>query len=335
MTPGNNGENTPSAPQGDDDPFGYLYEDGQAAGATPPSGGGGYGYPGPRSSYNQVRAVGDRRPAYGQQTYGGQQAYGQQVPHQQAQQPQQGYGQPNAHYTAPEAQPGGATVASPQYAPAGGGGRGRGPNTKGLLIAAVAVVAVVALGIGAALITGNDDDKGADAGAGSTPSQAESVKPSEKPKKKPQPKTELPETDAKALKLEGGTTTASDVKGAKAGGGVYVAGFDKVGAQITWTVDGIPKAGSYKLWVNYGVPGKDSNATILVNGNKQTRPLNMENFSHADEGDWEKGWTHTWALVQLTKGTNTVTLSCAQSDLCGTTGANIDQMWLKEAGSTG
>ncbi|MEU6825703.1 carbohydrate-binding protein [Streptomyces atriruber] len=330
MTPGNNGENTPSAPQGDDDPFGYLYEDGQAAGATPPSGGGGYGYPGPRSSYNQVRAVGDRRPAYGQQTYGGQQAYGQQVP-QQTQ--QQAYGQPNAHYTAPEAQPGGAPVASPQYAPADGG-RGRGPNTKGLLIAAIAVVAVVAIGIGAAMLFGGGDDKKDGADAGGKPSQAESVRPSEKPEKKPDKKVELPETDAKALKLEGGTSTASDVKGAKAAGGVYVAGFDKVGAQVTWTVNGIPKAGAYSLRVNYGVPGKDSNATILVNGKKQTRPLNMKNFAHGEEGNWEKGWTNTWAVVQLTKGTNTVTLTCAQSDLCGTTGANIDQMWLVE-GSNG
>ncbi|MFH8609175.1 carbohydrate-binding protein [Streptomyces sp. NPDC018029] len=321
MTPGNNGENTPSAPQGDDDPFGYLYEDGQAAGATPPGGGGGYGYPGPRSSYNQVRAVGDRRPAYGQQTYG------QQVP-QQAQ--QQAYGRPNAHYTAPEAQPGGAPVTQPMQ-PASGGGRGRGPNTKGLLIAAIAVVAVVAIGIGAAMIFGGGgDEKDGEAQAGGKPTQAESVKPSEKPSKKPEKPVELPKTDAKALKLEGGTTTASDVDGAKASGGVYVAGFDKVGAQVTWTVNGIPKAGSYSLRVNYGVPGKDSNATILVNGKKQTRPLNMKNFAHAEEGDWEKGWTNTWAVVQLTKGTNTVTLTCAQSDLCGTTGANIDQMWLVE-----
>ncbi|MFD4632621.1 carbohydrate-binding protein [Streptomyces sp. NPDC058284] len=335
MTPGNNGETTPSAPQGDDDPFGYLYEDGQAAGATPPSGGGGYGYPGPRSSYNHVRAVGDRRPytpQQGQQPYG-QQTYGQQVPQQQAQQP---YGRPNAHYTAPEAQPGGAPVTSPQYAPAGGGGgRGRGPNTKGLLIAAIAVVAVVAIGIGAAMIFGRNDDKsGGDTDAGGKPTQAESVKPSEKPSKKPEKKVDLPKTDAKALKLEGGTTTASDVAGAKADGGVYVAGFDKVGAQVTWTVNGIPKSGSYSLRVNYGVPGKDSNATILVNGKKQTRPLNMTNFAHAEEGSWDKGWTNTWAVVQLTKGTNTITLTCAQSDLCGTTGANIDQMWLVK-GSNG
>ncbi|MEV2254813.1 carbohydrate-binding protein [Streptomyces sp. NPDC050147] len=325
MTPGNNGEHTPNAPEGDEDVFGYLYEDGQAAGATPPSGGGGYGYPGTRSSYNQVRAVGDRRPnSYGPQaatTYG-------QVPQQQA------YGQPNTHYAAPETQPGKAPT-TPQYTPAsrGSGGRGSGPNTKGLLIAAIAVVAVVAIGIAAAMTFGgggDGDDEGGEKKAGGQATQAESVKPSEKPTKEPADPAELPKTDAKALKLEGGTTTASDIEGAESEGGVYVTGFDKVGAQVTWTVNGIPKAGSYSLRVNYGVPGKDSNATILVNGKKQTRPLNMGNFSKADEGDWEKGWTNTWAVVQLTKGTNAVTLSCAQSDLCGTTGANIDQMWLVE-----
>ncbi len=326
MTPGNNGENTPSAPQGDDDPFGYLYEDGQAAGATPPGSGGGYGYPGPRSSYHHVRAVGDRRPtSYGQPQ--ATQPYGQQVPPQQAQQP---YGRPNPHYTAPEAQPGGAPVASPRNAPPGGG-RGRGPNSKGLLIAAIAVVAVVAIGIGAAMLFGRDDDKGGEEQAGGKPTAARTVEPSEKPtKKKPAEKTELPKTDAKALQLQGGTTTASDVAGAKAAGGVYVTGFDKVGAQVTWTANGIPKAGSYSLRVNYGVPGKDSNATILVNGKKQIRPLNMKNFAHAKEGEWDKGWTNTWAVVQLTKGTNTVTLTCEQDNLCGSTGANIDQMWLVE-----
>ncbi|MGW7079303.1 carbohydrate-binding protein [Streptomyces sp. NPDC054866] len=327
MTPGNNGDHTPNPPEGDDDPFGYLYEDGQAAGATPPSGGGGYGYPGQRSSYNQVRAVGDRRPnAYGTQSAP---TYGQQVPPQ-----QQAYGQPNAHYAAPETQPGGAPT-TPQYTPAsrGSGGRGGGPNTKGLLIAAIAVVAVVAIGITAAMLSGGGDEGGEkEAGSGST--QAESVKPSEKPTKKPEDPVELPKTDAKALKLEGGTTTASDIEGAESDGGVYVSGFDKVGAQVTWTVNGIPESGSYSLHVNYGVPGKDSNATILVNGKKQTRPLNMKNFAHAEEGDWEKGWTNTWAVVQLTKGTNSVTLTCAQSDLCGTTGANIDKMWLVE-GSKG
>lgn len=317
MTPGNNGENTPSAPQGDDDPFGYLYEDGQAAGATPPGGGGGYGYPGPRSSYNQVRAVGDRRPAYGQQTYG------QQVP-QQAQ--QQAYGRPNAHYTAPEAQPGGAPVTQPMQ-PASGGGRGRGPNTKGLLIAAIAVVAVVAIGIGAAMIFGGGgDEKDGETQASGKPTQAESVKPSEKPSKKPEKPVELPKTDAKALKLEGGTTTASDIEGAKAAGGVYVAGLNKTGAQVTWTVNGIPKDGPYTLFVSYGVPGKDAETTLAVNGKVSERKLRMGNFANAAEGAWDKGWTYTYVYAELAKGTNTFTVSCQPGDKCD---ANLDQFWLK------
>ncbi|MFB7116279.1 carbohydrate-binding protein, partial [Streptomyces sp. NPDC056291] len=107
MTPGNSGASTPE----DDDPFGYLYADGQANGAQPPSGG--YGYP---NSVNRVRAVGQRQ--YGQ------------VPQQQG-----AYGQPSAHYAAPETLPGGAPTRQQSQ---GGGGRGRGPNTKGLLIGAIA-----------------------------------------------------------------------------------------------------------------------------------------------------------------------------------------------------
>jgi len=317
MAPADNGASTPE----DDDPFGYLYADGQAAGATPPSGGGGYGYPGPRS-YHQVRPVGERQ--YGQQPQAAPTAaYGQAPP----QQPQ-AYGRPNAHYSAPETLPGGAptTVTPPLRGGDGGGGRGRGPNTKGLLIGALAVVAAVVIGIGVAVLGGDnkDDDKGGDAGA--EPSGgSQSVQPSETATKKADKPVDLPKTDAKALKLEGGTSTASTVQGAKADGGVYVQGFNQVGAKLTWTVNGIPKDASYSLRVNYGVPGKDADATITVNGKAQTRPLNMDNFSGAKEGDWEKGWTNTWAVVQLSKGTNAITISCEQGNQCD---ANFDQMWL-------
>ncbi|WP_329572685.1 carbohydrate-binding protein [Streptomyces sp. NBC_01361] len=322
MAPADNGEGTPA----DDDPFGYLYADGQAAGATPPSGGGGYGYPGPRS-YHQVRPVGERQ--YGQQPQQAPTAaYGQAPPQQQP----QGYGQPNAHYSAPETLPGGAptTVTPTQHG--GGGGRGRGPNTKGLLIGALAVVAAVVIGIGVAVLGGdsNDDAKGGDAG-GQPSGGSQSVQPSETASKKADEPVDLPKTDAKALKLEGGTVTASDVKGAKADGGTYVAGFNQVGAKLTWTVNGIPKDGAYSLRVNYGVPGKNANATITVNGKVQTRPLNMENFSDAKEGDWEKGWTNTWSVVQLSKGTNAISISCEQGNQCD---ANFDQMWLVK-GSNG
>ncbi|MEU6660461.1 carbohydrate-binding protein [Streptomyces sp. NPDC046821] len=327
MAPADNGASTPE----DDDPFGYLYADGQAAGATPPSGGGGYGYPGPRSSYHQVRPVGERQ--YGQQQAAPTAAYGQ-VPGQQAQaygQQAQGYGQPNAHYSAPETLPGGATTTVTPQQGGNGGGRGRGPNHKGLLIGALAVVAAVVIGIGVAVLGGDNKGDAAAANAGATPSSdSQPAQPSQKPAKKADEPVDLPKTDAKALKLDGGTSTATTVPGAKADGGVYVQGFNQVGATLTWTVNGIPKDGTYSLRVNYGVPGKDASALITVNGKEQTRPLNMKNWANAKEGDWEKGWTNTWAAVQLSKGTNAITISCADGNQCD---ANFDQMWLVKGGN--
>ncbi|MFI9753896.1 CBM35 domain-containing protein [Streptomyces collinus] len=300
MTPGNNGASTPE----DDDPFGYLYADGQANGAQPPSGG--YGYP---NSVNRVRAVGTRQ--YGQQPQNTQTAPYGQVPQQQG-----SHSQPNAHYAAPETLPGGAQTAH-HATPAGGGGRGgRGPNTKGLLIGAIAVVAAVVIGIGVAMLGGDKDKDDASDKTGTTPTQSEESKPSPSASKAGAAKQDLPKTDAKALRLSPGMTTASEFKGAKADGGVYVTGFNQVGAKVTWTVDGIEKAGSYQLNVDYGVPGTDANATVVVNGKAQTRPLDMGNFGNTPKGDWEQGWKNTWAIVNLTKGTNTIELACNEGNKC-------------------
>ncbi|MFF3889137.1 CBM35 domain-containing protein [Streptomyces sp. NPDC001914] len=316
MTPGNNGASTPE----EDDPFGYLYADGQANGATPPPGGGGYGYPG---SVNRVRAVGERK--YGQQTAQG--GYGQQAPTAPyGQVPQQGgHGQPNAYYGAPETAPGGAqTARTPMPGHGDGGGRGRGPNTKGLLIGAIAVVAAVVIGIAVAMTGGGDDDKGDQ--AGTTPTASQSAAPTQQETKNADEPKALPKIDAKALKLDGGVTTASDIQGAKADGGVYVTGFNHVGASVIWNVSGIEKAGKYTLNVDYGVPGKDANATLTVNGTAQDRPLNLQNFAKAAEGDAAKGWTNTWADITLNKGTNTIQISCAEGNQCD---ANFDQLWLE------
>ncbi|MGW7268603.1 CBM35 domain-containing protein [Streptomyces sp. NPDC054842] len=313
MTPGNNGASTPE----DDDPFGYLYADGQAAGAQPPSGG--YGYPG---SVNRVRAVGERQ--YGQQAGYGQQAptaqYGQQAPAapygQQA--PQQAYGQQQAHQGAP-----GATVTS-RSAGLDGGGRGRGPNTRGLLIGAVAVVAAVVVGIGIVMSGGDSDDSKDDKAGGSTPTASQSAEPSKSSGAQAEDEGELPAIDAKALRLDG-AVTASDVKGAKAAGGVYVTNFNQVGAAVTWNVNGIPKDGKYTVYTGYSVPGKDATATLAVNGKPQTTPLALKNWANAPEGDYEKGWTKTYNYVELNKGTNTIKISCEQGNQCD---ALLDQMWL-------
>ncbi|GES31469.1 carbohydrate-binding protein [Streptomyces angustmyceticus] len=299
MTAGNNGADTPE----NDDPFGYLYRsEGGEGGASGPSGGGPAGrQPGvPRTSYNQVRAVGQRQ-------------YGQQAPQQVT------YGQQNAHYAAPETLPGGDRARS-----AGGQGNA-GPEPRrgrnGLLIGAVAVVAVVCIGIGVAMLTNGKD--GQDTAGKQGPAAGDTVKPTDKPAGKPKP-GKLPKEEAGSLRLDGGATTVKDVPGARSSNGTYVGGMNTPGAAATWTVD-VDAPGKYKLWVGYGVPGKDANLTLNVNGTADSRPINMENFAGAPEGAWDKGWTKTWSYVQLNKGTNTVKLSCERGNQCD---VNLDKVWL-------
>ncbi|MEW2068537.1 carbohydrate-binding protein [Streptomyces sp. NPDC007346] len=328
MTAGNNGASKPE----DDDPFGYLYADGQAAGAQPP-GQGGYGYPGPaaqpgvpRTSYNQVRTVGERQ--YGQQQVP-QQGYGYPPQQNYGQPPAQQYNRPNPQYAAPETYPGGAPPAQHGSVPGGGSGGRGGPNTKALLIAAVAVVAVVLIGIGAALLSGDDGDKDKKNEAVSSEGPAGEVKESDKadePEKKtdetPAP-VELPKQDAATLTLGGTASLDSSVKGAKGANGNYI-NLNEVGRSATWTVE-VPEAGAYTLYVTYGVPGKDAKTTLTVNA-QEPRGINMKNFAKAAEGDLEKGWTNTYAYVQLDKGSNTLKLSCETGDECD---ANLDQLELK------
>ncbi|MFJ4619960.1 carbohydrate-binding protein [Streptomyces sp. NPDC088812] len=314
MTPGNNGASTPE----DDDPFGYLYADGQANGAQPPSGG--YGYP---NSVSRVRTVGERR--YGQQPQQQTAQYGQ---YGQPTVPQQGaYGQPNGH-TAPGTAPGGnAPTGGRRSAPSGG--RGRGPNTKGLLIGAVAVLAAVVVGIAVVMTNGSgDDDSQDDAGQVSTaPTATASASPSESGGDDASDEAELPTIDAKALRLGGTAALASDVEGAQADGGIYVANLNAVGNSVTWTVDGIPEEGTYTLFAHYSTAGDDQSMTLTINGKKFGTPLSMKNYAHAADGDFAKGWTTTYAYPALTKGTNTVSLSCENGDKCNVL---LDQLWLKQ-----
>ncbi|MGW1374109.1 carbohydrate-binding protein [Streptomyces sp. NPDC002446] len=299
MTAGNNGADTPE----NDDPFAYLYrsEGGQDSAAGSAGDGAPARQPGvPRTSYNQVRAVGQRQ-------------YGQQAPQQIT------YGQPNATYAAPETLPGGDRT---RAVPAAGHHGGAEPRRRnGLLIGAVAVVAVVCIGIGVAMLTNSGDKKTDDAGKPG-PTAGDTVKPNE-PTGKPEP-GELPKDDAGTLRLDGGASTAKDVPGARSSGGTYVAGMNTPGASATWTLD-VPKSGDYTVFVGYGVPGKDAKSTMTIN-DTDTRKINMGNFAKAAEGDWEKGWTRTFSWVQLKQGQNTVKVSCEQGDQCD---FNLDQVWLK------
>ncbi|MFF7950477.1 carbohydrate-binding protein [Streptomyces griseorubiginosus] len=311
MTSGNNGASTPE----DDDPFGYLYADGQANGAQPPSGG--YGYP---NSVNRVRSVGQRQ--YGQQQAptAPTAAYGQ-VP----QQPQGAYGQPSAHYAAPETFPGSAPTSQQPMPGYSGGGRSGGPNTKGLLIGAIAVVAAVVIGISVAMLGGDDDKKDTGNEAGASPSVSQSAQPSASSSGEADAK-ELPKIDAKALNLGTGVTTASDVEGASADGGVYVSGLNQTGASVTWNVNGIPESGAYTLFARYSTADEDQSMTLTVNGKQFGSKVNFGNFAHAKDGDFAKGWTKTYVWPTLNKGTNTISVSCQDGDKCNIL---LDQFWLK------
>ncbi|MFC9308695.1 CBM35 domain-containing protein [Streptomyces sp. NPDC057011] len=334
-TPANNGPHGGASKPEDDDPFGYLYADGQAAGAAPPASGGGYGYPGPaagghpgaqpgvpRTSHHQVRTVGERRNAGGQRG---------QVPVQQP--PYQ------AQYQSPEAlQAGGYGVPPQQQAPqhqtqtitpsGGHGGHGGGSSRKGLLIAAVAVVGAVVIGIGAALAFGDKDkgknDDAANAGQQSAAPQNPSSAPpsgSPKPSQAPLPKGEAA---GAGMVLSGGARLENAVPGSKSSGGQYVGGFNQPGAALTWTVD-VPEAGDYTLFVNYGVPGKDGKATLTVNGQSPNQSLNLSNFAKAADGAWDKGWTRTYAWITLKKGSNALKISCEAGNQCD---AIFDQLEL-------
>ncbi|MET9348661.1 carbohydrate-binding protein [Streptomyces termitum] len=320
MAAGNDGASKPK----DEDPFGYLYADGQDASGRSAQGGG-YGYPGPapaqpgvpRTSYNQVRTVGERQ-------YGGpqQQAY---VPPQQ----QAPYGQPHPQYAAPETYGNGQPPRqSPPPAPRGGG---RGPNTRGLLIGAIAVVGVVVAGIAAAVINNMGGETDPKAG-GTTPTSAPATA-SEEPTASAEPsgeptKTALPKQDAATLQLGGPAAVGKDIKGAKGPGGTYVM-LNGVGGSASWTVD-VPEAGDYTLRITYSVPGEDYNAMLTVN-NRPPYKINMKNYARAAQGDWEKGWTTTFGYATLDKGTNSLKISCEQENTCG---GIIDQVYL-EAGKAG
>ncbi|GAA4913416.1 CBM35 domain-containing protein [Streptomyces coeruleoprunus] len=308
MAAGNNG-NGAGTPE-DDDPFGYLYADGQASG-TQGQRQGGYGYPGPaaqpgrpRTSYNHVRAVGERQ-------YGGQapqQPYGQ-VP------PQAQYGQPHPQYAAPETYPGGAPTRPGPPQPAGRG-RSGGPNTRGLLIGAITVVLVVVAGITVAVLTNGSDDKNKRNPSPSAPATGVQESPSPQPSSSGEPPAaELPKQDAATLQLTPPAMLAKDIKGAEGTDGAYVTGFNAVGAAVTWKAQ-VQQAGEYKLYVRYAIPAADANATLSVNGKPASNPIGLKNFIHSTDPNWEKNWQTTWAPVTLQEGENEIKISCEQGNQC-------------------
>ncbi|GAA2489584.1 hypothetical protein GCM10010406_27200 [Streptomyces thermolineatus] len=305
MTAGPNG--TPE----NDDPFAYLYRGEGEQGA----GQGTAGQPGvPRTSYNQVSRVGERRPS----------APG-------------GYGYP-PQAPQPQPQPGGQGPAAPggraASRQAAGAAQGGGPNRKGLLIGAIAVVAAVVVGISvAALSSGDDEDKQADDPAATAPADPGGEDPGNKAAdgdddkgkdKKDAKKFKTLTAFANSLRLDGGATASTEHAGASGPNGAYVDHMNVVGASATWTFD-VPEAGPYTFFIGYGNAGETATPTLTVNGTAQDRKINMDNFT--GEKDWSKAWTKTFSFVNLNKGTNTLKISCEDGDKCG---FNLDKVWLKQ-----
>lgn len=314
MTAGSNG--TPE--HGDDDPFGYLYRgDGEqpAPAAERPGV--------PRTSYHQVTRVGERRQASQQGRYGYPQQQTQQQQQQTYGQQPQGYGQQTQGYGQQQTQP------QPQQQPYGGqpsqrsghgGAGGGGTNRRGLMLGAIAVVVVVAVGIVIAVVTGDKDNNGQAGGAGSTASSGQSPASTGGPTANPAAK--LPKQYAATLTLGGKAAVSQQDQGAQGPNGSYVS-MPNVGDSATWNLT-VPKAGSYALHLGYGNAGAPANATLVVNGASQNRPINLDNFTKSN--DPTHAWTETYSYVDLKSGANVIEITCAQGNQCA---FDLDRVWLK------
>jgi len=335
MTAGNDG--TPE----NDDPFAYLYRN--EGGEQPDPAGGQPGVP--RTSYHEVQRVGERRVPPGRGQTGG---YGYPqpaaAPPQQGQPgqtggygypPQQGYGydqgqgqqqyggdptqqypqQPS--YDTPQPPPGGGRRGAPAQGPDG-------PKRKGLMIAAVAVVVAVTIGIAFAMTNGSGDKKQADDKPSGAATSTTAPSSQSTPSAAPTP-FDSQKVDVATLALAGGAAPSTEHPGAAAAGGTYVDSLSTQGASVTWTVT-VPKADQYTYFISYGNAGPDATLTLGINGKPRSGPVNLKNYGSAT--DWAKAWgMTTYAWVDLKKGANTLSLTCAAGNQCG---VNLDQVWLKQ-----
>ncbi|BAJ30180.1 MULTISPECIES: hypothetical protein [Kitasatospora] len=283
-TPGSNGA-APEGPEGEDDPFAYLYR--PAEGEQPAA-------ERPRSGYSRPMEVGrasyGERPAYQQAPSAG---------------PPPGAG--------PAYEPTGAMPQQSRYAersrprPGEDGPAGRG---KAAIIGAVAVVAAIAIGAGVALSTGDPGGKANAAdptgkaasapatGSASPTAAASSAAPS------PTAATE-PVSDASKLQAQG-AASANAVKGAISADGGYL--VLQAGSSVTWTVNS-DAGGQTKLWLHFNNTGADQPAQVTVNGKDHQGGVTFKNYSKNPAADPAQSWfsTNIWPVLQ--PGPNTITLT--------------------------
>ncbi|MBW1602615.1 hypothetical protein JJV70_10955 [Streptomyces sp. JJ66] len=325
MTAGNNGTQPPEG----DDPFGYLYrgEGGQQAPAQQQGV--------PRTSYQHVRAVGERRysgqqaPAPAQQAappsgYGYPQTppgqpsgYGYPQGPPPGQPPGYGYPQtpppgyaptpgaphPNAHYAAPETHPGGLrTGAAP-----GGHGRtdsGGGARRNGLLLGALAVVGAVVIGVGAAVaFSGDDADPGGPAAvAGEQQGGSDSGSGKQQDSQEQQPGEEKASEEEKNTDLP-----SEDASSLRLDNGPVVAG-DVSGSQARDGnyVTGMNQPGASVTWstevpksgkyrLYYGYTVPGKDMELSLQVNDGAQPRNV-NFKNFAHGP-ENDWEKSWTYT--------------------------------------
>ena len=69
--------------------------------------------------------------------------------------------------------------------------------------------------------------------------------------------------------------------------------------------------------MRYGIPGKDANTTLTVNGKANSNPLGLKNFITAGDGDLGRRAGRPPGRPWIfSKGTNTIKISCEQGDKC-------------------
>ena len=182
---------------------------------------------------------------------------------------------------------------------------------------------MVVIGIRCALITnGNGDDKNE---ARRPPRRAPSTGTSQQPRPsqsqtaKSQGRTRCRSRTRRRSSWRG-RRRGHDVPGAKGAGRHVCVDGRRPGASVTWTVD---EGGRVQAVAS--ATASRQGRQDLADRQRQGpgRSLNMENFAHAPAGDWAKGWTYTYAYVDLNKGTNTIKISCEQGNQCE---VNLDQV---------
>ncbi|WP_375481667.1 TIM-barrel domain-containing protein [uncultured Jatrophihabitans sp.] len=133
--------------------------------------------------------------------------------------------------------------------------------------------------------------------------------------------------EAESGALQGGAKLASDHNNYSGDG--FVGGLEKAGAADQLSVTGVPRTGRYALQLRYANSAAGAQAvqsrtmTVAVGSAKPTT------VTLAPTSSWD-AWRTISVPVQITKGTDSVTLGCPTDDSCN---VNVDTVAAARVGS--